>query len=106
MDSIYLLSYLGSAILANGQTGLSCIQKPLHELYSLFHQYGLRVLQDRRLIISLDGISFLFKESGQEKYLHNKLAFVHGVQLLKFFYEQRNDKKLYGAFLPAGKCAT
>ena len=104
IEPVFSLGYLGSAILANGKTGLGCLQQPLHELYSLYRQYGLRLLQDRRLIVSIEGITMLYNELGIEKYSHNELASVYDSQLLKFFCERnKRDKKSYGAFLPVGK---
>jgi hypothetical protein len=100
---VFSLGYLGSAILANGKTGLGCLQQPLRELYSLYRQYGFRLLQDRRLIVSLEGITMLYNELGVEKYSHNELSSVYDSQLLKFFCERKRDKKTYGAFLPVGK---
>lgn len=102
LGNVYVVGYLGSAILTKGKTGLGCLQQPLRELYYIYRQNGTRLLQERRLIISLDGITMLFNEFGIEKYLHNDLASVYDVQLLQLMTEQKKDKKLYCAFLPIG----
>ena len=103
IGSIYQIGYLGSAILTKGKTGLGCLQQPLRELYAIFRQQGSRLLQERRLFVSLDGISMFFSELGVEKCVHNELTSVYDVQLLKLACEQRKDKKIYCAFLPLGK---
>jgi hypothetical protein len=101
-NSIYQVGYLGSAILTNGKTGLGCLQQPLRELYAKFRQHGSRLVQERRLAISLDGLTMIYTEFGIEKCLHNDLPFVYDVQLLKLTYERKKDKKIYCAFLPIG----
>ena len=98
---VFSLNYLGSAILANGKTGLGCLQQPLRELYSLYRQYGLRLVQDRRLIVTDEGITMLYNESGVEKYSHHELTSVYDAQLLKYFCKREN-KKYSSAFLPIG----
>jgi hypothetical protein len=103
LGNVYMVGYLGSAILTKGKTGLGCLQQPLRELYYIYRQNGARLLQERRVIISLDGITMLFNEFGIEKYLHNDLASVYDVQLLQLMCEHKKDKKLYCAFLPIGK---
>jgi len=102
LGPIYLVGYLGSAILTKGKTGLGCLQQPLRELYILFRQHGSRLIQERRLVISMDGLTMLYNELGSEKFLHNDLSSVNDVQLLKLVCEQRKDKKSYCAFLPMG----
>jgi hypothetical protein len=103
LGSIYQIGYLGSAILTKGKTGLGCLQQPLRELYTIYMQHGSRLIQERRLLVTMDGLTMLFNEFGAEKYLHNELASVYDVQLLRLSCEQRKDKKLYCAFLPIGK---
>lgn len=98
----YLIGYLGSAILTKGKTGLGCLQQPLRELYCMFRQNGSRLTQERRLVVSLDGLTMLFNEIGVEKFIHNDLSSVYDVQLLKLIVETRKDKKTYCAFLPTG----
>ena len=100
---VYLIGYLGNAILAKDKTGLGCLQSPLRELYTTFRQNTSKFFQERRLIISLDGLTLLYNEMGTEKCIHNDLASVNDVQLLKLNYEKKKDKKLYCAFLPFGK---
>ena len=80
---VYLIGYLGNAILAKDKTGLGCLQSPLRELYTTFRQNTSKFFQ--------------------EKCIHNDLASVNDVQLLKLNYEKKKDKKLYCAFLPFGK---
>jgi hypothetical protein len=98
----YIVGYLGSAILTKGKTGLGCLQQPLRELYSIFRQNDANLVQERRLGISVDGLTMFFNECGVEKFLHNELSSVYDVQLLKLVCEQRKDKKFHWAFLPIG----
>jgi hypothetical protein len=100
---IYLIGYLGSAILSKGKTGLGCLQTPLRELYITFRQNTSRLFQERRLIISFDNLTLLYNEMGSEKIIHNHLSSIVDIQLLRLNYEKKKDKKLYCAFLPFGK---
>ncbi|RNA31194.1 trithorax group osa-like [Brachionus plicatilis] len=91
------IGYLGSAILTKGKTGLGCLQQPLRELYCIFRQNGSRLMQERRLVISIDGLTMLYSDKGVEKFIHNDLASVYDIQLLHLVsdYKKRNY-----AFLP------
>lgn len=102
LGAVYCVGYLGSAILTKGKTGLGCLQQPLRELYYIYRQNGSRLLQERRVFISMDGITMIYNEYGVEKFLHNDLTSVYDVQLLQLICEQRKDKKLHCAFLPIG----
>lgn len=99
----FLIGYLGSAILTKGKTGLGCLQQPLRELYCIFRQSNSRLIQERRLIVSLDGLTMIYNELGIEKCLHNDLSFVYDVDLLQLVCAQRKDKRLQCAFIPIGK---
>ena len=99
---IYFIGYLGSAILTKGKTGIGCLQSPMRDLYINFRLNPKRQFQERRLIISLDGLSLLFNDNGIEKVIHNDLSSVNDVQLLKLHYEKRRDKRVHCAFLPFG----
>lgn len=101
-SNVFLVGYLGSAILTKGKTGLGCLQQPLRELYYIYRQNGARLLQERRVFISMDGITMIYNEYGVEKFLHNDLSSVYDIQLLQLICEQRKDKKLHCAFLPIG----
>jgi hypothetical protein len=98
----FIIKYLGSAILTKGKTGLGCLQQPLRELYSIYHQNDPNLAQERRFGFSSDGLTMFFNECGVEKFLHNDLSSVYDIQLLKLVCEQRKDKKTYWAFLPDG----
>lgn len=91
---IYLIGYLGSAILTKGKTGLGCLQQPLHDLYMSFRCNSSKLFQERRLIISTDGLSLLYNEAGIEKIISNDLSSVNDIQLLRIDCEQRRDKKV------------
>ena len=97
---IYLIGYLGSAILTKGKTGLGCLQMPIRDLYISFRQNTSRLFQERRLVISSDGLSLLYNENGMERVIHNELSSVNDVQLLKVDYEKRRDKKIHCGFVP------
>jgi hypothetical protein len=99
----FKIGYIGSAILTKGKTGLGCLQEPLRELYCIFRQSNSRLIQERRLVVSLDGIAMIYNELGIEKCLHNDLSFVYDVEYLQLVCEYRKDKKLYTAFVPAGR---
>lgn len=99
----YTIGYLGSAILTKGKTGLGCLQQPLRELYFIFRQNGSRLVQERRLVVSLEGLTMLYNEMGVEKFSHNHLSSVYDIQLLKLVSDKRKDKKNFCAFLPTGK---
>lgn len=104
LSNVFLVGYLGSAILTKGKTGLGCLQQPLRELYYIYRQNGARLLQERRVFISMDGITMIYNEYGVEKFLHNDLSSVYDIQLLQLICENnRKDKKLHCAFLPIGK---
>jgi hypothetical protein len=103
MGRTYLIGYLGSAILTKGKTGLGCLQQPLRELYCIFRQSNSRLIQERRLVVSVDGLTMIYNELGIEKCLHNDLSFVYDVELLQLVCESKKDKKLYCAFIPIGK---
>ena len=90
-------------VIFTGKTGLGCLQSPLKDLYIHFRQNAARVFKERRLVISLDGLSLLYNELGTEKVVHNDLSSVNDVQLLKLTYERCKDKKIHCAFLPFGK---
>ncbi len=100
MGPIYLIGYLGSAILTKGKTGLGSLQMPIRDLYISFRQNTSRFFQERRLVISSDGLSLLYNENGMERVIHNELSSVNDVQLLKVVYEKRKDKKVYCGFVP------
>ena len=104
-SNVFLVGYLGSAILTKGKTGLGCLQQPLRELYYIYRQNGARLLQERRVFISMDGITMIYNEYGVEKFLHNDLGSVYDIQLLQLICEhrQKDNKKLHCAFLPIGK---
>lgn len=104
-SNVFLVGYLGSAILTKGKTGLGCLQQPLRELYYIYRQNGARLLQERRVFISMDGITMIYNEYGVEKFLHNDLSSVYDIQLLQLICEhrQKDNKKLHCAFLPIGK---
>ena len=99
----YLVGYLGSAILSKSKNGLECLQKPLHELYSIFRQNLSRLNQERRIIVSRDGITIIFNDLGIEKFHFNEIGSVFDVQLLKVVFEKRKDQQIYAAFIPLGK---
>lgn len=105
LSNVFVVGYLGSAILTKGKTGLGCLQQPLRELYYIYRQNGARLLQERRVFISMDGITMIYNEYGVEKFLHNDLSSVYDIQLLQLICENnRKDKnKLHCAFLPIGK---
>lgn len=94
------IGYLGSAILTKGKTGLGCLQQPLRELYCIFRKNGSRLMQERRLVISIDGLTMLYTDKGLEKFIHNDLSSVYDVQLLQLVsdYKKRNY-----AFLPVNQ---
>lgn len=94
------IGYLGSAILTKGKTGLGCLQQPLRELYCIFRKNGSRLMQERRLVVSIDGLTMLYTEKGLEKFIHNDLSSVYDVQLLHLVSD--NKKRNY-AFLPVNQ---
>ncbi len=100
---VYHGSYLGSAVLTNGKTGLGSLQDPLRELYCIYKERGTKLVQQRRLVISNDGITMQFNEMGIEKSVHTNLASVHGVMLLKLCFERKSNKQVYSAFVPVGE---
>lgn len=102
-NPMHSVGYLGSAILTKGKTGLGSLQQPLRELYSLHLQKKEHQIQRRLLVISTEGLTFQWNDSGVEKYVNNNLSSVYDVQLLKLINEKRKDKKTYCAFLPMGK---
>jgi hypothetical protein len=103
MGRTFLIGYLGSAILTKGKTGLGSLQQPLRELYCIFRQSNSRLIQERRLVVSVDGLTMIYNELGIEKCLHNDLSFVYDVELLQLVCDHKKDKKLHCAFLPLGK---
>ena len=102
-NQMHSVGYLGSAILTKGKTGLGSLQQPLRELYTLHIQKKENQFQKRLLIISTEGLTFQWNDSGVDKYVNNNLSSVYDVQLLKIVNEKRKDKKFYCAFLPMGK---
>jgi hypothetical protein len=102
-NTVFHGSYLGSAVLTNGKTGLGSLQDPLRELYCIFKDRRAKLVQQRRLVITLDGITMLYNEMGIEKSLHTDLTSVHDVILLKLSFEKRTNNLVYSAFLPLGK---
>jgi len=103
MNPLHPVGYLGSAILTKGKTGLGSLQQPLKELYSMYVQKSGSKAQQRLLIISTEGLTFQWNDSGVEKFINNSLSSVYDVQLLKIVSEKRKDKKFYCAFLPMGE---
>jgi hypothetical protein len=103
MNPLHPVGYLGSAILTKGKTGLGSLQQPLKELYSMYVQKSGCKAQQRLLIISTEGLTFQWNDSGVEKFINNSLSSVYDVQLLKIVSEKRKDKKFYCAFLPLGE---
>lgn len=106
MNPIHTVGYLGSAILTKGKTGLGSLQQPLRELYSLYVQKQGSQAQKRFLIITTEGLTFQWHETGVEKFINNNLSSVYDVQLLKIINDKKKDKKSLCAFLPMGNLIT
>ncbi|CAF0704118.1 unnamed protein product [Brachionus calyciflorus] len=99
------IGYLGSAILTKGKTGLGCLQQPLRDLYCIFRKNGSRLMQERRLVVSIDGLTMLYSDQGIEKFVHNDLNSVYDVQLLYLVSDGKKDKQKF-AFLPFNESET
>lgn len=105
------LPYLGSIPLGKSPPNLASFQKPLRELYVLFHRQRRERHPDERRIIISDRDILIFEpdaaSKGKRALIYSTLEAIVDIQALELymmFNQTEHHKRVRAAFLPIGKC--